>query len=56
MKGSSGNMGAVRMEALCTELEEMGRSSELAAAPDLTLRLEDEFGRVSAIFEELSKS
>jgi CheY-like chemotaxis protein/HPt (histidine-containing phosphotransfer) domain-containing protein len=52
LKGSSGNMGAVRMAALCTELEEMGRSGELAAAPGLVFRLADEFGRVRAVFEE----
>ena len=56
LKGSCGNMGAVRMEALCTELEEMGRSEDLAAAPVRISRLEEEFGRVRVVFEEeLSK-
>ena len=56
LKGSSANIGAVRMQALCTELEEIGRSEELRAAPGLISRLEEEFGRVRAVFvEELSK-
>ncbi len=57
LKGSCGNMGAVRMAALCAELEEMGRSEELRAAPGVIPRLEEEFGRVRAVFaEELSKN
>ncbi len=57
LKGSCGNMGAVRMEALCRELEEIGRSEDLAAAPVWISRLEEEFGRVRAAFEEeLSRS
>jgi two-component system, sensor histidine kinase and response regulator len=57
LKGSSGNMGAVGMEALCAELEEMGRSEDLSAAPGTMTRLEEEFGRVRAVFEdELSKN
>ncbi len=50
-------MGAVGMAALCAELEEMGRSGELKAAPGVIPRLEEEFGRVRAVFEEeLSKN
>jgi CheY-like chemotaxis protein/HPt (histidine-containing phosphotransfer) domain-containing protein len=57
LKGSSGNMGAKRMEAICGELEEMGLSEELVAAPVQIARLEKEFGRVHAKFEEeLSKN
>jgi HPt (histidine-containing phosphotransfer) domain-containing protein len=57
LKGSSGSMGAKRMEAICAEVEEMGHSEELRAAPGLILRLEEEFGRVRVVFEgELSKS
>jgi two-component system sensor histidine kinase/response regulator len=56
LKGSAANMGAVRMRALCTVLQEMGRSEELSAAPGLMSRLEEELGRVRAVFEEeLSK-
>ena len=57
LKGSCGNMGARRMEALCAELEEIGRCEDLAAGPERISRLEEEFGRVRAAFEEvLSKS
>jgi two-component system, sensor histidine kinase and response regulator len=57
LKGSSGNIGAVRMEAICTELEEMGRSEDLRTVPARISRLEEEFGRVRVVFEkELAKS
>jgi PAS domain S-box-containing protein len=56
LKGSSANMGAKRMEAICAELEETGRSENLAGAPVRISRLEEEFGRDRAVFEEeLSK-
>ena len=55
IKGSCGNMGAVEMEALCKELEEMGRSEDLAAAPARISLLEGAFGRVRAeLVEELA--
>jgi two-component system, sensor histidine kinase and response regulator len=57
LKGSCGNMGAVRMEALCSELEGICHSGNLVAAPARISRLEEEFGRVRAAFEqELSRS
>ena len=52
LKGSCGNMGAKRMEAICAELEELGRSGNLTPAPGLISRLEEEFGRVRVVFEE----
>jgi two-component system, sensor histidine kinase and response regulator len=52
LKGSSGSMGAVGMEAICAELEEIGRSEELAGAPELISRLGEEFGRVRVAFRE----
>ena len=52
LKGSSGNMGVVRMAAICAELEEIGRSETLAGAPVWISRLEEEFERVSVAFEE----
>jgi CheY-like chemotaxis protein len=56
LKGSCGNMGAVRMEALYSELEDIGRSENLLDAPGRISCLEEEFGRVRAAFEEeLSK-
>jgi signal transduction histidine kinase/DNA-binding response OmpR family regulator len=33
LKGSSGNMGAVGIEAICAELEDIGNSEDLAPAP-----------------------
>jgi PAS domain S-box-containing protein len=56
LMGSCGNMGAVRMGAICAELEEIGRTEDLAAAPVRISRLEEEFGRVRVVFEkELSE-
>jgi len=52
LKGSSGNMGAVRMAAICAELGEIGRSETLAGAPVWISRLEEEFERVRVAFEE----
>jgi two-component system sensor histidine kinase/response regulator len=52
LKGSCGNMGAVRMDAICAELEEIGRSEDLAAAPVLISRLEKEFEHVRAVFQD----
>jgi two-component system, sensor histidine kinase and response regulator len=52
LKGSTANMGAKRMEALCTELEQIGRSEDLVAAPALISPLKEEFGRVRTAFEE----
>jgi two-component system sensor histidine kinase/response regulator len=57
LNGSCGNMGAVRMGAICAELEEIGHSEDLATAPVRISRLEEEFGRVRVVFEEeLSKT
>jgi two-component system, sensor histidine kinase and response regulator len=57
LKGSSGNLGAVRMEAICAELEELGRSGDVDSAPALISRLETELGRVRAVLErELPRS
>ena len=57
LRGSCGNMGAVGMEDICAELEEIGRSEDQRDAPALASRLEEEFRRVrAACEEELSKS
>ncbi|QIN81445.1 response regulator [Rubrobacter tropicus] len=56
LRGSCANMGAVAMEAICGELEGMGRSNDVSAAPSLLSRLEAEYERVRAALEqELSK-
>ena len=51
LKGSSGNMGAARMAAVCAELEEAGASGDLGRAPGLLARLEEELGRVRPALE-----
>jgi two-component system sensor histidine kinase/response regulator len=51
LKGSSGNMGATRMAALCSELEEIGTSGDPSRAPELLKRLEEDFGRVRTALE-----
>ncbi len=57
LKGSCANLGVVRMAAICAELEEIGRSGDLAPAPALISRLEAELGRVRAVLErELPRS
>jgi CheY-like chemotaxis protein len=51
LKGSSGNMGAQRMSALCGELQDAGVSGYLTHAPELLQGLEVEFGRVRPALE-----
>ena len=51
LKGSSGNMGAARMSAICAELQDVGASGDLARAPGLLGGLEEEFGRVRPALE-----
>jgi CheY-like chemotaxis protein len=45
LKGSSGNMGAMRMAAVYSEIEKVGGSGELTRAPELIERLEVELDR-----------
>ena len=57
LKGSSGNMGALRMSTISTDLQDAGRSGELERALVLVERLEAEFGRVrSALEAEMNRS
>ncbi|HEX2740957.1 MAG TPA: response regulator, partial [Rubrobacter sp.] len=57
LEENSANMGAVKLEALCTELEAMARSGDLAAAQALIPRLEEELGRVRVAFrKDVSKN
>ena len=57
LKESSSHRGAIRMAAICAELEEIGRSGDLAPAPALISRLEAELGRAHTVLErELPKS
>jgi PAS domain S-box-containing protein len=57
LKGSSGNMGAKRMVAICSELQDVGASGNLSNAPELLERLGGEFGRVRTALEaEIARS
>jgi len=51
LNGSSGNMGATRMSALCAELQDVGGSGDLLRAPELLGQLEEEFGSVRPALE-----
>jgi len=51
LKGSSASMGAARMTAGCSEMQDVGASGDLYRAPELLNRLEEEFGRVRAALE-----
>ena len=51
LKGSSGNLGATRLAAVCAELERVGASGDLAPAPALIDRLEAEFERARPALE-----
>jgi HPt (histidine-containing phosphotransfer) domain-containing protein len=51
LKGSSGNMGAKGMAAICAELQDTGSSGDLSCAPELLEQLEDEFERVRPALE-----
>lgn len=46
LKGSSANIGAARLAALCGELQRMGREQDLAGAPELVARVEWELAAV----------
>ena len=57
LKGSCGNMGALRMSIICAELQDVGHSGELERASMLLERLKAEFGRVRPALEaEVSTS
>jgi CheY-like chemotaxis protein len=54
LKGSSATVGAIKMEVICAEFEEIGRSGDLTAAPERLYHLHEEFGRVGMTLEEVS--
>ena len=57
LKGSCASMGALRIVAICAELQDMGQSGELERAPVLGECLEAEFGRVRKALEaEIARS
>jgi len=43
LKGSSGNLGAGRIQQLCGELQTLGRANDLTTAGDRLAQLEAEF-------------
>ena len=51
LKGSSANLGATEMVAICSELEDVATSSNLSRTPQLLERLEGEFGRARMALE-----
>ena len=51
LKGSSANMGAKGMSAICARLENAGQSGDLSQGPRLLERLQEEFARVDRAFE-----
>ena len=51
LKGSSGNMGARGMSALCARLEVAGATGDLSQSFRLLQRLKEEFARVDRAFE-----
>jgi HPt (histidine-containing phosphotransfer) domain-containing protein len=53
LKGSSGNLGAGRMQQLCGELQTLGRANDLTTAGDRLARLGVEFTLVrTALLQE----
>jgi len=52
LKGSSGQIGAVRVAALSFELEKMGRRADLGSAVSLLTELERELAQVAPLLEE----
>ena len=52
LKGSSAQIGAVRVAAVCGELEQRGRSADLTAAAGFLDDLERELARVKPLLEE----
>lgn len=56
LKGSSGNIGARRIQKLCLLLEEAGRSGSLQETTELLPALEEETNLARAALESLAKS
>ena len=46
LKGSAGNIGARRLHAVCRELDDKGRSGDMAALPRLVAAVTAEFDKV----------
>ena len=53
LKGSSGNLGADSLAALCRRVEEAGREDRAAEMPGLLKDIEQEFSRVEEYLSAL---
>ena len=51
IKGSSANMGALRMSELCRQLELVGRSGRLDGVAERLVQLEAEYEQVKAALQ-----
>jgi CheY-like chemotaxis protein len=54
LKGSSGNFGAARLQAICADVERLGRAGQLTGLPALVERLEVEYALVADRLSELA--
>ena len=52
-KGSSGNLGAVRVLDLCMQLESLAREGELGQVADLLARLRDAFDQACKALRQI---
>lgn len=50
-KGSSGNMGALRLAELCEQLEERSRREERLGLDELISKIDTEYGTVRSLFD-----
>jgi HPt (histidine-containing phosphotransfer) domain-containing protein len=55
IKGSSGNIGATDLYAVCSRLDAQGRSGDLAPLAPMVELLDAEFAKVTAAIHELIK-
>jgi HPt (histidine-containing phosphotransfer) domain-containing protein len=53
LKGSSGNFGAARMQALCADIERLARDGQTEALGPLVVQLDVEYERVADRLVEL---
>ncbi len=52
LKGSSGNIGALRMQEISFELEKSGNNTELTGSSELLTDLQEEFTKVTVVLEK----
>ncbi len=54
MKGTASNLSALKIAGLAGQLEEHGRTGELASAEAIVLQLGKELGRFQELFQTLA--